>query len=91
MSGNCNSWSGFVQEPVRIKCENTNYMRIAADDFKRLTLECGGKSVNIVLDDADLNVAIDGSLYGMFYHSGQCCEAATRLFVHEKIYDSLDK
>ena len=62
-------------------------MRIAANDFKRVTLECGGKSANIVLDDADLDVAIDGSLYGMFYHSGQCCETATRLFIHEKIYD----
>ncbi|HEY9165647.1 MAG TPA: aldehyde dehydrogenase family protein [Candidatus Kryptonia bacterium] len=62
-------------------------MQIASDDLKRVTLECGGKSANIVLDDADMNVAIDGSLYGMFYHSGQCCEAATRLFLHEKIHD----
>ena len=63
-------------------------MELAANDFKRLTLECGGKSANIVLDDADMEIAIDGSLYGMFYHSGQCCEAATRLLVHEKVYDS---
>jgi aldehyde dehydrogenase (NAD+) len=63
-------------------------MQLVSEDFKRLTLECGGKSANIVLDDADLNLAIDGSIYGMFYHSGQCCEAATRLFVHEKIYDT---
>ena len=62
-------------------------MRIAANDLKCLTLECGGKSANIVLDDADMDVAIDGSIYGMFYHSGQCCEAATRLFVHEGVYD----
>jgi aldehyde dehydrogenase (NAD+) len=62
-------------------------MHIASESFKRVTLECGGKSANIVLDDADLEVAIDGSIYGMFYHSGQCCEAATRLYVHEKIYD----
>ena len=62
-------------------------MELAANDFKRLTLECGGKSANIVLDDADMDLAIDGSLYGMFYHSGQCCEAATRLLVHEKVYD----
>lgn len=61
-------------------------MKLAADGMKRLTLECGGKSANIILDDADLDVAIDGSLYGMFYHSGQCCEAATKLFVHEKLY-----
>jgi len=62
-------------------------IQLAAEDFKRLTLECGGKSANIVLDDADLNVAIDGSIYGMFYHAGQCCEAATRLYIHEKIFD----
>lgn len=62
-------------------------MQIAANDLKRLTLECGGKSANIVLDDADMDVAVDGSLYGMFYHSGQCCEAATRLLVHESMYD----
>lgn len=62
-------------------------MRLAADNLKRLTLECGGKSANIVLDDADMDLAIDGSLYGMFYHSGQCCEAATRLLVHENIYE----
>lgn len=62
-------------------------MQLASESFKRLTLECGGKSANIVLDDADLDIAIDGSIYGMFYHSGQCCEAATRLYAHEKIYD----
>ncbi len=63
-------------------------MQVAAADLKRLTLECGGKSANIVMDDADMEVAVDGSIYGMFYHSGQCCEAATRLLVHEKVYDS---
>ncbi len=62
-------------------------MQLAAGSMKRLTLECGGKSANIVLDDADIDTAINGSIYGMFYHSGQCCEAATRLFVHEKLYD----
>lgn len=62
-------------------------MQLASENFKRLTLECGGKSANIVLDDADFDIAIDGSIYGMFYHSGQCCEAATRLYVHEKIYE----
>lgn len=63
-------------------------MQLAAEDLKRVTLECGGKSANIVLEDADLEIAVDGSIYGMFYHSGQCCEAATRLLVHENIYES---
>ena len=62
-------------------------MQLASGCLKRLTLGCGGKSANIVLDDANLDLAIDGSIYGMFYHSGQCCEAATRLYIHEKIYD----
>jgi aldehyde dehydrogenase (NAD+) len=62
-------------------------MQLASGNFKRLTLECGGKSANIVFDDADLEIAIDGSIFGMFYHSGQCCEAASRLYVHEDIYE----
>ncbi len=62
-------------------------MQLASGNLKRVTLECGGKSANIILEDANLDIAVDGSLYGMFYHSGQCCEAATRLYVHEKIYD----
>ncbi len=62
-------------------------MQLGSGSLKRLTLECGGKSANIVLDDADLEIAIDGSIFGMFYHSGQCCEAASRLYVHENIYD----
>lgn len=56
-------------------------MRSAAGSLKKLTLECGGKSANIVLDDADMEMAIDGALYAMFYHQGQCCEAGTRLFL----------
>lgn len=44
-------------------------------------------STAIVLEDANMDVAIDGSLYGMFYHSGQCCEAARGLFINERIYD----
>ncbi|RPH35912.1 aldehyde dehydrogenase family protein, partial [bacterium] len=58
-------------------------MSTAAGTLKRLTLECGGKSANIVLDDADLSIAVDGTLYAIFYHQGQCCEAGTRLFLPE--------
>jgi acyl-CoA reductase-like NAD-dependent aldehyde dehydrogenase len=63
-------------------------MRSAAGTLKKVTLECGGKSANIVLDDADMSIAIDGALYAMFYHQGQCCEAGTRLFLHEAIADA---
>ncbi|MFN0158434.1 MAG: aldehyde dehydrogenase family protein [Bacteroidota bacterium] len=58
-------------------------MRAAAATLKKVTLECGGKSANIVLDDADMEMAVDGALYAIFYHQGQCCEAGTRLFLPE--------
>ena len=62
-------------------------MANASATLKKCTLECGGKSANIVLDDADLGLAVDGAMYAIFYHSGQCCEAGTRLFLPEKLYD----
>lgn len=62
-------------------------MGLAAATLKKCTLECGGKSANIILDDADLSIAVDGALYAIFYHQGQCCEAGTRLFLPEKIFD----
>jgi len=60
-------------------------MRSAAGTLKNVTLECGGKSANIVLDDADIDHAVDGALYAVFYHQGQCCEAGTRLLLPESI------
>ncbi len=62
-------------------------MSLAAASLKKCTLECGGKSANIVLEDADLDLAVDGALYGIFYHQGQCCEAGTRLFLPRKLHD----
>ncbi|MFM1654540.1 aldehyde dehydrogenase family protein [Brevibacillus sp. B_LB10_24] len=62
-------------------------MSRASATLKRVTLELGGKSPSIVFDDCDLEGAVDGSLYGIFYNTGQSCEARSRLFVHEKIYD----
>ncbi|MFJ8816616.1 aldehyde dehydrogenase family protein [Amycolatopsis thermoflava] len=53
----------------------------SADTIKRVTLELGGKGPNILLDDADLDVAIDGSLFACFANNGQACEAGTRLLV----------
>jgi aldehyde dehydrogenase (NAD+) len=60
-------------------------MCAAATTLKKLTLECGGKSANIVMEDADIDMAVDGALYAAFYHQGQCCEAGTRLFLPERI------
>jgi acyl-CoA reductase-like NAD-dependent aldehyde dehydrogenase len=51
-------------------------------DLKRVTLELGGKSPNIILPDADLDAAVAGSFQGIYYNSGQACNAGSRLFVH---------
>ena len=54
---------------------------------KRLSLEMGGKNAQIVLDDAKLDLALDGVLWGAFGTTGQRCTATSRLILHEKIYD----
>ena len=64
-----------------------NIMARASQTLKRVTLELGGKSPNLVFEDADIEAAVDGSLYGIFYNTGQSCEARSRLYVHEDIYD----
>lgn len=56
-------------------------------NLKRITLELGGKSANIIMDDADMDLAIQQSQLGLFLNQGQCCIAGSRIFVHEKIYD----
>lgn len=61
--------------------------RMAAGAFKRVSLEMGGKNAIIVLDDADLELAVDGALWGGFGTTGQRCTAASRVILHEKIYD----
>ncbi|KGA95674.1 betaine-aldehyde dehydrogenase [Alkalihalobacillus alcalophilus ATCC 27647 = CGMCC 1.3604] len=62
-------------------------MAKASGTLKRVTLELGGKSPNIVFDDCDLEGAVVGSVYGIFYNTGQSCEARSRLFIHKNIYD----
>ncbi len=62
-------------------------MKMAADTVKKVTLELGGKSANIILDDADLDLAVDGGLFGTFFHQGQICESGTRILVQSKIHD----
>ncbi|WP_338628741.1 aldehyde dehydrogenase [Yersinia intermedia] len=59
----------------------------AASQMKRVTLELGGKSPNIIFDDADLDLAIKGAIAGIFAASGQTCVAGSRLLVQESIYD----
>jgi acyl-CoA reductase-like NAD-dependent aldehyde dehydrogenase len=62
-------------------------MRMAAGNVKRLTLELGGKGPNLVLDDADLTLATDGTLFGCLMNQGQACESGTRIIVADAIYD----
>ncbi|HTP81149.1 MAG TPA: aldehyde dehydrogenase family protein [Bacteroidota bacterium] len=61
--------------------------RDASETLKRVSLELGGKNAEIVMDDADLDLALDGVLWGAFGTTGQRCTATSRLIVHEKIYD----
>ncbi len=63
-------------------------MKDAADTLKTVTLELGGKSPLIVLDDADLDNAVSGALLGNFYTQGEICTNGTRVFVHESIHDA---
>ncbi|HLX60098.1 MAG TPA: aldehyde dehydrogenase family protein [Planctomycetota bacterium] len=55
--------------------------------LKRCSLELGGKNAQIVMDDADLNLALEGAVWGAFATAGQRCTATSRLILHEKIYD----
>jgi len=58
-----------------------------APTFKHVHLEMGGKNVIMVMDDADVDLAVDGALWGAFGTSGQRCTAASRVVVHNKVYD----
>jgi acyl-CoA reductase-like NAD-dependent aldehyde dehydrogenase len=62
-------------------------MRTAADTVKKVTLELGGKSPNIVFADADLDAALRGATTGIFYGKGEVCAAGSRLLVEKSIYD----
>jgi aldehyde dehydrogenase (NAD+) len=61
----------------------------AQSNLKRVSLELGGKSPNIVFADADLDAAIEGAYFALFFNQGQCCCAGSRLFVEEKVHDQL--
>ncbi|MEL7498745.1 MAG: aldehyde dehydrogenase family protein [Planctomycetota bacterium] len=61
----------------------------AAGNLKKVTLELGGKSPNVVYDDADLDLAIAGAADAIFFNQGQVCSAGSRLFVQKGIYDDV--
>lgn len=66
-------------------------MAMASESLKKVTLELGGKSPNIVLPDADLDHAAKGILFGIFLNSGQLCESGSRLIVHSSVRETLIK
>jgi len=59
----------------------------AKSNLKRVTLELGGKSPNIIFADTDLDEAVEGAHFGLFFNHGQCCCAGSRVFVEQPIYD----
>ncbi|MEM6392885.1 MAG: aldehyde dehydrogenase family protein [Planctomycetota bacterium] len=61
----------------------------AADNLKKVTLELGGKSPNVIYPDADLETAIPGAANAIFFNHGQCCCAGSRLFAHHSVYDQV--
>jgi aldehyde dehydrogenase (NAD+)/betaine-aldehyde dehydrogenase len=62
-------------------------MRLCSDPIKRLTLELGGKSPNLIFADADLDDAIPSSVWAIYYAAGQSCEARSRVLVEKPLYD----
>ncbi|MEM9352065.1 MAG: aldehyde dehydrogenase family protein [Planctomycetota bacterium] len=63
--------------------------RAAAETTKRLTFELGGKSPNVIFADADMEQAVDGAHFGLYFNQGQCCCAGSRLFVQSSVYDEV--
>src|SRR5713226_327880 len=64
-------------------------LRGAAGNLKRVTLELGGKSANIICTDADMDQAVKAASAGIFFNSGQVCSAGSRILAHESIYDEV--
>jgi betaine-aldehyde dehydrogenase len=61
-------------------------MRAASDSLKKVTLELGGKSPNILFADADFEASVDGALFGLFINQGEVCSAGSRILVERSIY-----
>ena len=76
------AFTGSTETGIRIA-------HLAADHLARVSLELGGKSANIVFDDADLDAAANGVVAGIFAASGQSCIAGSRLLVHRAVHDEL--
>ena len=66
-------------------------MKLASDTVKQVGLELGGNNAFIVMEDADVDAAAEGAVWGAFFNSGQVCAAAARFYVHESLYDAFEK
>src|SRR5258708_36040707 len=88
--------AGSPQVPVVSFTGSTGVGRIisqtCAPEFKHCSLEMGGKNIIIVMDDANLDLAVDGAVWGGFGTTGQRCTAASRVAVHKSVYkDFVDR
>lgn len=63
-------------------------MEMASSNLKKINLECGGKSADVILDDANMEAALPGAVWSIFRSAGQSCNAGSRLLVQDTIYDS---
>jgi aldehyde dehydrogenase (NAD+) len=64
-------------------------LRGAAGNFKRVSLELGGKSANVIFEDADIDAATKAAASGIFFNAGQVCSAGSRVLAHEAVYDEV--
>ena len=64
-------------------------VKAAAGNLKKVTLELGGKSPQVLYKDADMDVAIPGAANGIFFNQGQCCNAGSRLYIEREVYDEV--
>lgn len=96
VTGKSEVGKALVTHPTVMKVSFTGSVNVgriiarqAADNIVPVVLELGGKSANVILDDAELDKAIPGSVAGIFAASGQTCIAGSRLLVHRKVYDQV--
>lgn len=96
LTGYGDAGAALVENPMVDKVAFTGSTEVgrlivkgAAPSMKKVSLELGGKSPNIVFADADLDAAIKGAASAIFFNHGQCCCAGSRLFVEDKVYDKV--
>ncbi|MBV8430053.1 MAG: aldehyde dehydrogenase family protein, partial [Solirubrobacterales bacterium] len=96
LTGNGETGAALVEHPGVDKIAFTGSTEVgrqigekAGRALKRVTLELGGKSPNIILPDADLDAAVAGSFMGIYFNTGQACNAGSRLFVHKDQFDQV--